>query len=61
MKDLGNTSFVLDIQIDRNRSKDIVSLSHNTYIDKVLSHSDLKNCEPGDTAPVAKDDKFTFL
>lgn len=36
MKDFGNVSYILDIQIDRDHSRCILSLSKKTYIDKVL-------------------------
>ena len=59
MKDLGNSSFVLGIQIYRDRSRDILGLSQKSYIDKVLSRFGISNCAPGDT-PVAKGDKFSL-
>ncbi|KAL6321467.1 hypothetical protein AAG906_018403 [Vitis piasezkii] len=59
MKDLGNASFVLGIQIHRDRSRDILGLSQKAYIDKVLSRFGMSNCAPGDT-PVAKGDKFSL-
>ena len=36
MKDLGDTSFVLGIQIHRVHSRGILGLSQMSYIDKVL-------------------------
>ena len=36
MKDLGNASYVLGIQIYRDRSKDILGLSQKGYIEKHL-------------------------
>ena len=60
MKDLGEASFVLGIQIDRDRSKGILGLSQKAYIDKVLSRFGMQNCAPGDT-PVAKGDKLSLL
>ena len=36
MKDLGETSFVLGIQIHRDRSQGTLGLSQMSYIDKVL-------------------------
>ena len=36
MKDLGDASFVLGIQIHRDRSPGIIELSQRSYIDKVL-------------------------
>ncbi|RVW84956.1 Retrovirus-related Pol polyprotein from transposon TNT 1-94 [Vitis vinifera] len=59
MKDLGNASFVLGIQIHRDRSRGILGLSQKAYIDKVLSRFGMNNCAPGDT-PVAKGDKFSL-
>ncbi|RVW97188.1 Retrovirus-related Pol polyprotein from transposon TNT 1-94 [Vitis vinifera] len=59
MKDLGNASFVLGIQIHRDRSRGILGLSQKAYINKVLSRFGMSNCAPGDT-PVAKDDKFSL-
>ena len=59
MKDLGNASFVLGIQIHRDRSRGILGLSQKAYIDKVLSRFGMSNCAPGDT-PVAKGDKFSL-
>ena len=59
MKDLGNASFVLGIQINRDRSRCILGLSQKAYIDKVLSRFGMRNCAPRDT-PVAKGDKFSL-
>ncbi|KAL6348418.1 hypothetical protein AAG906_005726 [Vitis piasezkii] len=59
MKDLGNASFVLGIQIYRDRSRSILGLSQKAYIDKVLSGFGMSNCAPGDT-PMAKGDKFSL-
>ena len=59
MKDLGNASFVLGIQIYRDRLRGILGLSQKSYIDKVLSRFDMSNCAPGDT-PVAKGEKLSL-
>ncbi|RVW39334.1 Retrovirus-related Pol polyprotein from transposon TNT 1-94 [Vitis vinifera] len=59
MKDLGDASFVLGIQIHRDRSRGILGLSQRTYIDKVLQRYGMQNSKPGDT-PVAKGDKFSL-
>jgi hypothetical protein len=59
MKDLGEASFVLGIEILRERSQGILRLSQRNYIDKVLSRYGMKECKPGDT-PVAKGDKFSL-
>ena len=59
MKDLGNASFVLGIQIYKNRSRGILGLSQKSYIDKVLSRFGMSNYALGDTL-VAKGDKFSL-
>ena len=60
MKDLGNASFMLGIQIYQNRFHGILSLSQKAYIYKVLSRFDMKDCAPRDM-PIAKGDKFHLL
>jgi Reverse transcriptase (RNA-dependent DNA polymerase) len=59
MKNLGETSFVLGIEILRERSQCILRLSQRNYIDKVLSRYGMKECKPGDK-PVVKGDKFSL-
>jgi transposase InsO family protein len=59
MKDLGEASFVLGIQIHRDRSRGILGLSQKSYIEKVLKRYGMQDCKPGDT-PVAKGDKFSL-
>ena len=59
MKDLGDASFVLGIQILRDRSQGILRLSQKGYIEKVLSRFGMSSCSPGET-PVAKGDKFSL-
>ena len=59
MKDLGDASFVLGIQIHRDRSQGILGLSQKSYIDKVVKRFGMQDCRPGDT-PVAKGDKFSL-
>ena len=44
MKDLGNASFVLGIQILRDRSQCILWLSQKSYIEKVLNRFGMKDC-----------------
>ena len=60
VKDLGNASFVLGIQIYQDCSRRILGLSQKTYIDKVLSRFGMKDCAPGNTL-IAKGDKFSLL
>jgi hypothetical protein len=37
MKDLGETVYILGIEIYRDKSKRLIGLSQSTYIDKVLN------------------------
>ena len=60
MKIFGNASFVLGIQICRDCSHGILGLSQKTYIDKMLSRFDMKDCALGNTL-IAKGDKFNLL
>ena len=59
MKDLGEASFVLGIEIHRDRSRGILGLSQKGYIEKVLKRYGMQDCKPGNT-PVAKGDKFSL-
>ena len=57
MKDLVEASFVLGIEIHRDRSCHTLKLSQNSYIDRVLERFNMQNCKPIDV-PVVKGDKF---
>ena len=59
MKDLGDASFVLGIQIHRDRSRGILCLSQKSYIEKILKRFSMHDYKPSDT-PVAKGDKFSL-
>ena len=59
MKDLGDASFFLGIQICRDRSRGILRLSQKSYIDKLLKRFGMQDCKPGDTH-VSKGDKFSL-
>ena len=59
MKDIGNASYVLGIQIYRYRSKDILELSQKGYIEKLLQRYGMHDCKPLDT-PIAKGDKLSL-
>ena len=48
MKDLREASFVIGIQIQRDRTRGILGLSQKPYIDKVLDRCGMKNCSKGD-------------
>ena len=57
MKDLGDASYVLGIEIHQDRSKGALELSQKAYIEKVLKRYNMHKCS-GTTAPVVKGDKF---
>ena len=59
MKDLGDASFVLGIEILRDYSQGILGLSQKNYIEKILSRYVIEGCRPMDT-PVVKGDKFSL-
>ncbi|KAL0386466.1 UNVERIFIED_CONTAM: Retrovirus-related Pol polyprotein from transposon TNT 1-94 [Sesamum latifolium] len=57
MKDMGEASYVIGIKIHRDRSRCILGLSQETYINKVLERFWMKDCSPS-IAPIMKGDKL---
>ena len=57
MKDMGEAFYVIGIKIHRERSRGILGLSQETYINKVLERFNMKNCSPS-VAPILKGDRF---
>jgi len=57
MKDLGYASYVLGIEIHRDRCKGALGLSQKAYIEKVLKTYNMHKCS-GIASPVVKSDKF---
>jgi hypothetical protein len=57
MKDLGETSYVLEIEIHRDRRKWVLELSQKSYIEKVLNKFNMHKCNPM-PALIVKDVKF---
>lgn len=49
MKDLSDASFVLGIQIHRDRSRGTLGLSQMSYMEEVLKRFNMQDCKPGDT------------
>ncbi|GJY77408.1 retrotransposon protein, putative, ty1-copia subclass [Tanacetum coccineum] len=47
MKDLGEAAFILGIKIYRDRSKRLIGLSQNAYIDKILKRYKMDNSKHG--------------
>jgi len=57
MKDLGEASFVLGIEIHRDRSKGVLGLSQKAYIKKILKKFSMHKCSPS-PAPIVKGDRY---
>jgi hypothetical protein len=47
MKDLGEATYILGIKIYRDRSKRLIGLSQDTYIDKVLKWFNMEQSKKG--------------
>ena len=57
MKDMGEASYVIGIKIHGERSRGILGLSQETYINKVLERFNMKNCSSS-VAPIFKGEIF---
>nr|BBF90152.1 polyprotein -like [Oryza rufipogon]BBF90155.1 polyprotein -like [Oryza rufipogon] len=57
MKDLGEASYVLGIEIHRDRTKYALGLSQKTYIEKVLKKFNMYRCS-ATPAPIMKGEKY---
>jgi hypothetical protein len=57
MKDLGEDSYVLGIEIHQYRSKGVLGLSQKAYFERVLKKYNMHKCS-GSPAPLVKGDKF---
>jgi hypothetical protein len=53
MKDLGKASYVIGIEIHRDRNQITLKLSQKAYIEKVLEIFGMKNCSTS-IAPIIK-------
>ena len=58
MKDLGDASFVLGIQIHRDRSSGVLGLSQKSYIEKLLKRFNMSSCSQVST-PIQKGETFS--
>lgn len=58
MKDLAEASFVLGIEIHRDKSRGVIGLSQRAYTDRVQERFNMQNCKPGDVL-VIKGDQFS--
>jgi hypothetical protein len=57
MKDLGNASYVLGIEVHQDRTKHILGLSQKSYIDIALKRYNMHKCSATPT-PIVKSDKL---
>jgi hypothetical protein len=57
MKDLGEASFVLGIEIQRDRRKVVLGLSQKAYLESVLKKFSMHACNHT-PAPIVKGDKY---
>ena len=56
-KDLGEASFILEIEIHRDRKKRILELLQKAYLEKVLKKYNMHTCKPS-PALIVKHDSF---
>ncbi|GKC26685.1 hypothetical protein Tco_1033979 [Tanacetum coccineum] len=47
MKDLGDATYILGIKIYRDRTKHLIGLSQDTYLDKILKRFRMENFKKG--------------
>jgi hypothetical protein len=57
VKNLGEVSFVLGIEIHRDRKNGVLELSQKAYLEKVLKKFSMHACNPT-PAPIVKYDKY---
>jgi hypothetical protein len=57
IKDLDDVSYVLDIEIHRDKKRGVLGLSQKSYIKKVLKRYNMYECS-GMLVPFVKDDKL---
>jgi hypothetical protein len=57
MKDIGEASYILGIEIHRDRSKGVLGLSQKVYFERVSKKYNMHKCS-GSPAPIVKNDKF---
>ena len=56
---MSETSYVIGIKIERDKSQRILGLSQETYINKVFERFCMQDCLPS-IAPIVKCDKFSL-
>ena len=60
MKYMDEATYVIGIEIFRDRSHGILGLSQKAYIERVLERFKMKNCSAS-VAPIQKGDKFNLM
>ena len=58
MKDMGEVTFVIGIEIYRNRSQRLLGLSQEAYIKNVLKRFSMEGCK-AQNVPMIKGDRFS--
>ena len=58
MKDLGDTSYVLGIEIHRDRAQGVLGLSQKAYIEKIFKRYNMDKCNTS-SVPIQKGNKFS--
>ncbi|CAL1361871.1 unnamed protein product [Linum trigynum] len=59
MKDLGEASYVIGIEIFRDRSQGLLGLSQKSYINRILERYNMAECS-ANVVPIQKGDKFSL-
>jgi hypothetical protein len=57
MKDMGEASYVLGIEIHKDRKKGVLELPQKTYIENILKGYNMHQCKAL-PAPIVKGEKF---
>ena len=60
MKDIGKASYVIGIEIFRDRSQGLLRLSQKGYINKILKRYRMDKCSAG-IVPIRKGDKYSKM
>ena len=60
MKDMGEATYVIGIEIFRDRSQGLLGLSQKAYINKVLQRFKMEKCSAS-VVPIQKGDKFGLI
>lgn len=60
MKDMGEESYMIGIEIFRDRSHGLLGLSKKGYIERVVKRPNMNNCS-AEIVPIEKGDKFNLM